>query len=178
MYHFSANHSISTLAVHVGEDQNPHHSHVSPIYQTSTFNFPDVATGAGIVARAESGYYSTRLANPNLDQLARKIAILESLELIRCQPATDPDSLIAGQVFSSGMAAIHAALLASGVRAGSTVVAALDVYGATFTLLQRLFSSLGVTAKMVDIARLEEVESALRWVPAPQDNDDTTADEV
>jgi methionine-gamma-lyase len=79
MYHFSANHSISTLVTHVGEDDNPHHTHVTPIYQTSTFNFPDVATGAGIVARTEPGYYYTRLGNPNLDHLARKIAILEGL---------------------------------------------------------------------------------------------------
>ena len=64
MYHFSANHSLSTLVTHVGEDDNPHHTHVSPIYQTSTFNFPDVATGAGIVARTEPGYYYTRLGKP------------------------------------------------------------------------------------------------------------------
>ena len=90
MYHFSPKHSISTLVTHVGEDENPHHTHVTPIYQTSTFNFPDVATGAGIVARTEPGYYYTRLANPNLDQLAQKIATLEGLDLIRLQPEADP----------------------------------------------------------------------------------------
>ncbi len=62
--------------------------------------------------------------------------------------------------FASGMAAIHAALLAAGVRAGSTVVAAMDVYGATFTLLQRLFSELGVRAIWVDVADLDAVETA------------------
>ena len=30
MYHFSPNHSISTLVTHIGEDENPHHSHVTP----------------------------------------------------------------------------------------------------------------------------------------------------
>jgi methionine-gamma-lyase len=164
MYHFSANHSISTLAVHVGEDQNPHHSHVSPIYQTSTFNFPDVATGAGIVARAESGYYYTRLANPNLDQLARKIAILESLELIRCQPATDPDSLIAGQVFSSGMAAITAVLL-SMLKAGDTVVAQEAVYSATFAFLKEIAPSLGIQVAWVHDAGTQGWEAALNDHP-------------
>src|SRR4030067_867779 len=110
MYQFSASHSISTLVTHVGEDDNPHHTHVTPIYQTSTFNFPDVATGAGIVARTEPGYYYTRLGNPNLTHLARKIALLEGLDLIRLAPDADPDGLVAGQVFSSGMAAHTAAL--------------------------------------------------------------------
>jgi cystathionine gamma-synthase/methionine-gamma-lyase len=59
------------------------------------------------------------------------------------------------------MAAIHAALLAAGVRAGSNVVAALDVYGATFTLIRRLLAELGVTAHLVDVADLTAVEKAL-----------------
>ncbi len=37
---------LSTLVNHVGEGHNPQHSHVTPIYQTSTFSFPDVETGA------------------------------------------------------------------------------------------------------------------------------------
>jgi len=137
MYHFSAKHSINTLVTHVGEDNNPHHTHVSPIYQTSTFNFPDVATGAGIVARTEPGYYYTRLANPNLDQLARKIAILEGIDLIRLQPEADPNSLVAGQVFSSGMAAITSVLF-SLLKAGDTIVAQEAVYSATFTFLKEI----------------------------------------
>jgi len=148
MYRFSANHSISTLVVHVGEDENPYHSHVSPIFQTSTFNFPDVATGAEIVSRAEPGYYYTRLGNPNLNQLARKIAILEGLDLIRCQPETDPDILVAGQVFSSGMAAITAVLL-SLLREGDTVIAQEAVYSATFTFLKEIAPTLGIQVTWV-----------------------------
>jgi methionine-gamma-lyase len=148
MYHFSASHSLSTLVTHVGEDDNPHHTHVSPIYQTSTFNFPDVATGAGIVARTDPGYYYTRLGNPNLDHLARKIAILEGLDLIRLQPEADPTSLVAGQVFGSGMAAISAVLL-SRLKAGDTIVAQEAVYAATFTFLKELAPSLGIQVEWV-----------------------------
>jgi methionine-gamma-lyase len=148
MYHFSAKHSISTLVTHVGEDDNTHHSHVSPIYQTSTFNFPDVATGAGIVARTEPGYYYTRLANPNLDHLAQKISILEGLDMIRLQPDVNPNSLLAGQVFSSGMAAITAVLF-SLLKAGDTVVAQEAVYSATFTFLKEIAPSLGIQVEWV-----------------------------
>ncbi|MFZ0534040.1 MAG: aminotransferase class I/II-fold pyridoxal phosphate-dependent enzyme [Anaerolineales bacterium] len=148
MYHFSANHSISTLVTHVGEDDNPHHTHVTPIYQTSTFNFPDVATGAGIVARTEPGYYYTRLGNPNLDHLARKIAILEGLDLIRLQPETNPDSLVAGQVFTSGMAAITAVLF-SQLKAGDFIVSQEAVYSATFTFLKVIAPTLGIQVEWV-----------------------------
>jgi methionine-gamma-lyase len=148
MYHFSASHSLSTLVTHVGEDNHPHYTHVSPIYQTSTFNFPDVATGAGIVARTEPGYYYTRLGNPNLDHLAGKIAILEGLDLIRQQPDVDPMSLVAGQVFTSGMAAITAVLF-SLLKGGDTVVAQEAVYSATFTFLKDIAPTLGIQVAWV-----------------------------
>jgi methionine-gamma-lyase len=148
MYQYKASHSISTLVTHIGEEDNPHHTHITPIYQTSTFNFPDVATGAGIVARTEPGYYYTRLGNPNHDQLARKIAILEGLELARRQPEADPNSLVAGQVFTSGMAAITAVLL-SLLKGGDTIIAQEAVYSATFTFLKEIAPSLGIKVAWV-----------------------------
>ena len=143
MYQFSPNHSFSTLVTHIGEDDNPHHSHVTPIYQTSTFNFPDVATGAGIVARTQPGFYYTRLGNPNLDQLARKVAMLEGIDLIRSQPEADPWDLFAAQAFTSGMSAITSMLL-SLLKAGEAIIAQEAVYSATFTFLKEIAPSLGV----------------------------------
>ena len=58
------------------------------------------------------------------------------------------------------MAAIHAALLASGATAGSTIVAAPDVYGATYALLDQLLRSQGVDTHFVDVADLEGLETA------------------
>jgi methionine-gamma-lyase len=164
MYQYSANHSISTLVTHVGEDENPHHTHVTPIYQTSTFNFPDVATGAGIVARTEPGYYYTRLGNPNLDQLARKIAILEGLDLVRDQPESDPNSMVAGQVFTSGMAAITAVLF-SRLKGGDTIIAQEAVYSATFTFLKEIAPSLGIHVAWVRDTNQEEWEAAFSAHP-------------
>ena len=148
MYQYSTSHGLSTLVTHIGEEDNPHHAHVTPIYQTSTFNFADVATGAGIVARTAPGYYYTRLGNPNLVHLARKIAILEGLDLVRSQPQANPDDVVAGQVFTSGMAAITAVLF-SRLKAGDTVVAQEAVYSATFTFLKEIAASLGVQVAWV-----------------------------
>jgi len=148
VYQFSSNHSIGTLVTHIGEDDNPSYAHVTPIYQTSTFNFPDVATGAGIVSRTQPGYYYTRLGNPNLEQLSRKIAVLEGLDLIRAHPETDPSALIAGLVFASGMAAITGVFL-SCLKAGDTIIAQEAVYAATFTFLKDIAQSLGIQVAWV-----------------------------
>jgi len=143
VYQFSPNHSLSTLVTHIGEEANSFDAHVTPIYQTSTFNFPDVATGAGIVARTQPGYYYTRLGNPNLEQLANKISYLEGIDLIRLHPESDPASLVAGLVFASGMAGITAVFL-SCLKAGDTIIAQQAVYAATFTFLKDIAQSLGI----------------------------------
>ena len=164
MYHFSASHSLSTLVTHIGEDNHPYLTHVSPIYQTSTFNFPDVATGAGIVARTTPGYYYTRLGNPNLEHLAHKLAILEGLDMLRQQPEADPMSLVAGQVFTSGMAAITAVLF-SLLKAGDTIIAQEAVYSATFAFLKDIAPTLGIQVVWVRDISLESWETAFTAHP-------------
>jgi len=116
------NQGLSTLLNHVGEGENPLHAHVMPIYQTSTFSFPDVETGAAIFKGEASGYIYTRLSNPNLDQLAHKIAILEGLDLLRREPEKPDMEIVGGMVFSSWMAAISSAVLAR-THAGQTIIA-------------------------------------------------------
>jgi cystathionine gamma-synthase/methionine-gamma-lyase len=59
------------------------------------------------------------------------------------------------------MAAVHAALLAAGVRAGSSVVTAQDCYGATYSLLSTLMAEQGVAVAFVDVADLAQVQAAL-----------------
>ncbi len=134
---------ISTLVNHVGEGFDPSHAHVAPIYQTSTFSYPDVTTGAAISQGRESGYYYTRVGNPNAWQLAQKIAFLEGLDLLRENPTREPDEIVAGRVLSSGMAAITAAVLAR-ARSGDIVIAQSAIYGHTYNFLNEVAPSLGI----------------------------------
>ncbi|MEO0162728.1 MAG: PLP-dependent transferase, partial [candidate division WOR-3 bacterium] len=55
-------------------------AHVPPIYMTSTFVFKDADYGARLFKGEEEGYIYTRLGNPTIDLLAKKMAILESGE--------------------------------------------------------------------------------------------------
>ena len=89
----------------------------------------------------------TRYGNPTVAAFEAAVAALEGGE--------------AALAYGSGMAAIHAALLAAGARAGTAVVAAHDVYGATYALLNRLLATQGVTVRFVDVADLNAVAAAL-----------------
>ncbi len=143
MGHLNPEHGLSTLVNHVAEGGHPFHAHLSPIYQTSTFGFPDVATGAAIFKGEDPGYTYTRIKNPNQVQLAAKIAALEGLDLLRANPQAEVEDVVAGQVFATGMAAITSAILAR-AKQGDTVIAQEAIYGATFVFLREYAPRLGI----------------------------------
>lgn len=62
---------------------------------------------------------------------------------------------------SSGMAAIHLAMAACGLQAGTTVAAAQDCYGATYALVDGLWPQYGVKGVFVDATDLQAVERML-----------------
>ena len=138
---------ITTRLVHAGERRPlPSGQPVAtPIYATSTFTYSSMEEIDQVFAGEQAGYVYTRHGNPTL-------AALEEALLAAEEGAT-------ACVYASGMAALHAALLASDLKAGSTVLASQDVYGATTNLLLTVFSSFGVktvAADFSDIARLRE----------------------
>ena len=134
---------MSTLAIQFAEQLDPQGAHISPIYQTSAFRFPDVASGQAIFSGESDGHYYTRISNPNSQQVARKIAVLEAFDLIRANPKCDPLELSAAEMFTSGMAAISAAILAR-VRSGDTIIVQESLYSGTFVFLKNLAPTLGI----------------------------------
>ena len=142
--------SFETRAVHAGElaPIADHRPVVSPISPSVGYVYASMDDVDAVFEGTRPGNVYLRYASPSISAFEAAVASLEGAE--------------AAQAYSSGMAAIHAALLAAGARAGAAVVAALDVYGATFTLLQRLLTTLGVSVSFVDVNRLEEVEAAIK----------------
>jgi cystathionine beta-lyase/cystathionine gamma-synthase len=135
--------SLYTTAVHAGERApRPHYTPVAtPIYPSASYIYEDIADLDGIFGGTQAGPVYTRYGNPTNEALEAAVAALEGSQ--------------AALSFGSGMAAIHASLLAAGAVAGKTVVAAQDVYGATYALLNNLFAKQGVTTHFVDVADLE-----------------------
>ena len=145
-----SNKSFETRAVHAGErapaaDYTPV---ATPIWPAVSYVYESMHDMDAVFSGEKQGYVYSRYASPTVSAFEAAVASLEGAE--------------AAQAYSSGMAAIHASLLAAGVKAGTSVVAALDIYGATYTLLRSLLDALGITARMVDVADLHEVETALK----------------
>ncbi len=143
------NQAFATRAVHAGErvPRGNYTPVVTPIQPTVGFLYDSMDELDAIFATTKDGYVYPRYGSPTVAAFETAIANLEGGE--------------AGHAFASGMAAMHAALLAAGVHARTTVVAALDMYGATFTLLNRLFAELGATVRLVDVSDLTAVEAML-----------------
>lgn len=140
---------ILTQAVHAGErGPRPDFTPVStPIHLSVGYLYDDMRDLDAVFGGAKEGYVYLRYGSPTVSALEQAIATLEGAE----------DAV----AFASGMGAIHAALMGAGVRAGTSVVAAADVYGATYALLERLLTSLGVGVRFVDIADLNQVAQAV-----------------
>ena len=119
---------------------------VTPIYHASSYVYDEMETLDATFAGTFDGPMYTRYGNPTVSALEAAVAALEGGE--------------AALAYGSGMAAIHGALLAAGARAGTSVVAAQDCYGATYALLSRLLASQGVTPRFVDTADFAAVEAA------------------
>lgn len=155
---------LNTLINHWGEHHDPYGAHVLPIYQTSTFRFPDVDTGAALFKGEAQGHIYTRLSNPNHELLAQKYAALEGFDLLRTAPDSSPEGIVAAQVFASGMAAVTTALLAY-VRPGDTVIAQRTLYAASYVFLQQFATQWGVRVVWVDDLRPEGWERAFQTHP-------------
>lgn len=146
--------TFQTRAVHAGErvraaDYTPV---TTPIWPTVGYTYESMDDLDAVFAKAKPGQIYLRYTSPTAMAFEEAVASLEGAE--------------AAQAFGSGMAAIHAALLAAGAKAGTSIVAALDVYGATFTLLTNLFSTLGVNTRLVDANNLPAVKTALEETKA------------
>ena len=130
--------AIETQVVH-GVDTGGRHARdlVAPIHMTSAFAFENADQGAALFAGEEKGYVYSRIANPTVDLLEQKIAVLEGGE----------DAVAT----SSGMAAIAATAMAL-VRPGDNFVSCNTLYGGTFALFNRCFGDLGVAARMISPA--------------------------
>src|SRR5258707_1500988 len=111
----------ASLCVHAGHRADSRTPEVvAPIAQTSTFLLDDEAYARMLGGRVDTALIYTRIRNPTLDVVQRRIAALEGAE--SCL------------VFASGMAAIHSSLMSS-LKSGSRIVAPRELYGSTSDLL-------------------------------------------
>lgn len=128
---------------------------VPPIYTSSTYIHP--SSEALDQAFDEGGLVYSRFGNPTVGALETMVSAAENGR--------------GAVAFASGMAALHAAILAAGTPRGSTqpafrrIVGAQDMFGSTRTLLQDFFGAQGVDVQFCDMSDLDAVEQALSSSP-------------
>ncbi|MDQ3088432.1 MAG: PLP-dependent transferase, partial [Acidobacteriota bacterium] len=139
--------AITTQLVHAGERRTlPVGLPVAnPIFTTATYTYNSMAEVDKVFAGETPDYIYTRNGNPTVAALEEAMTIIEDGA--------------AAFAYSSGMAALHAALFACELSPGASVLASADLYGASFELLYKIFGSLGVktvTANFSDLDALRE----------------------
>ena len=141
--------SIFTRAVHAGErGAKPDFDPVStPIYSTVGYRYESMEDLDRIFGNERDGYVYARYGSPTNSALEVALAAMEEGE--------------AALSFGSGMAAVYAALLAAGVKNRTSLVAAYDIYGATYAICARLLPDMGVKTQFVDVTDLEGLGKTL-----------------
>jgi cystathionine beta-lyase/cystathionine gamma-synthase len=144
---------IETKVVHAGDrKRNPDAPGAfvpssTPIYTATTYLYEDTAKLDRVLGREEPGYCYGRYDNPTRSGLEELLTALESGS--------------STQVCSSGMMAMHLALLAALTDRRKSVLAANALYGATTTLLTQVLEPLGISVDFADICDLAALEQKI-----------------
>ncbi|NNE97486.1 MAG: PLP-dependent transferase [Pyrinomonadaceae bacterium] len=151
--------SIFTKAVHADIDLAKNHGALSvPIFNASVYGFEDADEGSAVHNYEKPGYYYGRLGNPTQTALEKSVASLENGE--------------AALAFSSGMAAISAAIL-SNVRSGEHIVALQSMYSTTTSLFAFLSENFDISVTYVGATEAKNYADAIRpetkilWIETP-----------
>ncbi len=134
---------LGTQALHAGQEPDPTtHARAVPIYATSSYVFESTEHAANLFALKEFGNIYSRLMNPTVDVLEKRLAAL--------------DGGAAGLAFASGQAAITASILTI-CHAGQNFVSANSLYGGTWTLFTQTLRQLGIEVRFFDPHKPESI---------------------
>lgn len=139
---------FETIALHGGHvPDGDTRSRAVPIYQTTSYVFDSTEHGARLFGLEEPGNIYTRLGNPTVEVLEKRVAELEG------GPAA--------VATASGMAAISLAIVTL-AKAGDHIVAGTNLYGGTHTFFSHSLQRLGISATFADSSDVEAFRRALR----------------
>jgi len=134
---------FETSAVHAGytPDEAPR-AIATPLYQTAAYAFESTQHSADLFDGKEAGFIYTRLGNPTLQMLERRIATLEQG--------------VGALVLASGQAAISCAIQTiAGV--GDNIISATSLYGTTYNLLAHTMPQYGIETRFTDYRDLAHI---------------------
>jgi O-acetylhomoserine (thiol)-lyase len=141
-------HRFDTLTLHAGARPDPATgAPATPIYQTSSFVFPDTDHAAALFNMERAGHVYSRLSNPTCAVLEERIAALEGG--------------IGAIATASGQAALHLGI-ATLLSAGAHIVASRSLYGGSHNLLDYTLPRFGIETTFVDTRDIDAWRRAIR----------------
>ncbi len=143
-----SNYRIDTKCIQEGYSPKNGEPRVVPIVQSTTYTYDSSKEMGDLFDLKADGFFYTRLANPTLDAVEKKIAALEGG--------------VGAMLTSSGQAASLISML-NICHAGSTVVASSAIDGGTFNLIFKTMQEMGIESTFVSPGcSREELEAAFR----------------
>lgn len=145
----SKGYKFETLQLHVGQE-NPDPAtgaRAVPIYLTSSYVFNNANHAEARFGLKDAGNIYGRLTNPTQDVFEQRIAALEGG--------------VAALAVSSGAAAITYSILAL-AGAGDHVVAANNIYGGSYNLLNYTLKTYGIDTTFVDPKDINNFDKAIK----------------
>jgi len=128
--------NFDTLSLHAGQIVDPEFgARAAPIYQTTSYVFPDTDTASSIFNLERGGHAYSRITNPTVGVLEQRIAALEGGSAAVCT--------------ASGMAATFCAITAI-LGQGDHIVASTQMYGGNISLMKNTLPRFGITTTFVD----------------------------
>jgi cystathionine beta-lyase/cystathionine gamma-synthase len=117
------------------------HPTAMPIVGASSYWYDSADELDHVLGEEQAGYTYGRYDNPTVAAFEQAIAALEDAPL--------------AVAFASGMAAVHAAVMAGRPRSDGPVFVSQDCYGGTFVLMRDQLREAGVDVRFVDVLDLE-----------------------
>lgn len=136
-----------TLCVQAGYEPKTGESRIPPICQSTTFFYGDTQKMADLFDLKSDGFFYSRLANPTVDVLEKRIAALEYG--------------VCGIGCSSGMAAILLTAMTL-CEAGDNIVTSGAIYGGSYNLFSTTLPKFGIEGRFFDPdCTAEHIESLI-----------------
>ncbi len=139
---------FDTLSLHAGQTVDPEFgARATPIYQTTSYVFPDTDTASSIFNLERGGHAYSRITNPTVGVLEQRIAALEGGSAAVCT--------------ASGMAATFCAITAI-LGQGDHIVASSQMYGGNISLMKNTLPRFGITTTFVDPMDIDGFRAAIQ----------------
>ena len=138
----------STLSLHAGQrPDSDFGARATPIYQSSSFVFPDTETAAGIFNVERAGHVYSRITNPTNAVLEERISALEGG--------------IGAITTASGQAALVLAITTI-LEKGSHLIASKSLYGGSHNLLEYTLPRFGIDTTFVDLRKPNDIKKNIK----------------